>query len=131
MRLPSPKMMPSFATLRDYGNTSCSTTWYVLGYMETADNIKRGQTIMQIGMGGGMKAGVNIWRALKDNKVVHPAWRHVANKPLTEADLPRPISDPNCRIAPMAGGDVAAAVKAAFGADFGSIRRQGSEVEGH
>eukprot|EP00878_Enallax_costatus_P023368 GHUV01024854.1.p2 GENE.GHUV01024854.1~~GHUV01024854.1.p2 ORF type:complete len:106 (+),score=42.30 GHUV01024854.1:689-1006(+) len=42
-------------------------------------------------MGGGMKAGVNIWRALRHNSVVHPAWRHLADKPLTEADLPRAI----------------------------------------
>lgn len=27
MHLPVDKMLPSFATLRDYGNTSCSTTW--------------------------------------------------------------------------------------------------------
>jgi predicted naringenin-chalcone synthase len=27
MRLPAEKLLPSFATLRDYGNTSCSTTW--------------------------------------------------------------------------------------------------------
>jgi predicted naringenin-chalcone synthase len=27
MRLPVDKVLPSFATLRDYGNTSCSTTW--------------------------------------------------------------------------------------------------------
>ena len=65
MRLPTAAMLPSYASLRDYGNTSCSTTWYVLAYMETADNVKRGQTIMQIGMGGGMKAGVNVWRALR------------------------------------------------------------------
>ena len=124
MRLPVDKMLPSFATLRDYGNTSCSTTWcarkremggngdsqralcsfagyagacfrerlqgcalqwgsrprprpypqprartpgeslpstplrhcrYVMAYLETCDDIRRGQTIMQIGMGGGMK----------------------------------------------------------------------------
>jgi len=65
MRLPSEKMLPSFATLRDYGNTSCSTTWYVLAYMESVEGIKCNQTIMQIGMGGGMKAGVNVWRALE------------------------------------------------------------------
>jgi hypothetical protein len=27
MALPAVKMLPSFAALRDYGNTSCSTTW--------------------------------------------------------------------------------------------------------
>jgi 3-ketoacyl-CoA synthase len=57
MRLPVDKMLPSFATLRDYGNTSCSTTWYVMSYMETCVDVRRGQTIMQIGMGGGMKVG--------------------------------------------------------------------------
>lgn len=29
LRLPAAKMVPSFASLRDYGNTSCSTTWCV------------------------------------------------------------------------------------------------------
>jgi hypothetical protein len=181
MRLPSEKMLPSFATLRDFGNTSCSTTWYVLAYMETCVGINRGQTIMQIGMGGGMKvrgaggsgargaagcggggtrgqgsgcgsgrrlqrraaaavvcaapdpplptapnptppplpqAGVNIWRALRDVRAIHPAWRHVAHCPITEADLPRPISDPNAPINWVPAGDIAAAVKASFSADF-------------
>lgn len=40
---------------RRYGNTSCSTTWYVLGYLETCGDVRAGQVIMQIGMGGGMK----------------------------------------------------------------------------
>jgi 3-ketoacyl-CoA synthase len=57
MRLPAAKMLPSFGTLRDYGNTSCSTTWYVMAYMETCEDVRRGQVIMQIGMGGGMKVG--------------------------------------------------------------------------
>lgn len=46
---------------------------------------------LQVGMGGGMKAGVNVWRALHNNKCVHKAWMHLAAKPLTEADLPRAI----------------------------------------
>lgn len=115
MQLPSEKMMPSFATLRDYGNTSCSTTWYVMAYMESVQGMKRNQSIMQIGMGGGMKAGVNVWRALRDVKNTHGAWRHLEGKPVTEADLPRPIDDPTCR---MAGTDAVA-------------HGQAVEVEGH
>lgn len=46
---------------------------------------------MQVGMGGGMKAGINVWLALRNNSTVHKAWRHLAAQPLTEADLPRPI----------------------------------------
>lgn len=64
------------------------------------------------------QAGVNIWRALRDVRDVHPAWRHVAHKPITEADLPRPINDPSSRMHTVPAGDIAAAVKASFGADF-------------
>jgi hypothetical protein len=39
-----------------------------------------------------MKAGINIWRALRDIKDVHPAWACVAEQRYTEADLPRPIT---------------------------------------
>ncbi len=39
-----------------------------------------------------MKAGISIWRALRDIKDVHPAWAHVAERRYTEADLPRPIT---------------------------------------
>lgn len=93
--------------------------------------------LLQIGMGGGMKAGVNVWRAMRDIKNVHPAWRHVANKPVTEADLPRPITDPNCAGGAVAAGDVAAAIKASFGADMAGLRKGGAqqqeveEVGGH
>jgi 3-ketoacyl-CoA synthase len=92
MKLPADKMMPSFANLKDYGNTSSSTTWYSWAYIETVGDVKKNQTIMQAGVGGGMKAGINIWRALKDITDVHPAWAQVANKRYTEADLPRPIT---------------------------------------
>jgi hypothetical protein len=38
-----------------------------------------------------MKGGINIWRALRNNNTMHPAWVHLANSPITEADLPRSI----------------------------------------
>lgn len=38
-----------------------------------------------------MKAGINMWRALRPVKSMHPAWAHLQDKPLTEADLPRAI----------------------------------------
>ncbi|KAF6265202.1 FAE1/Type III polyketide synthase-like protein-domain-containing protein [Scenedesmus sp. NREL 46B-D3] len=106
MALPAGKMLPSFAALRDYGNTSCSTTWYVMAYMESCEKVTKGQRILQVGMGGGMKAGVNVWRALQDNKCVHKAWMHLAAKPLTEADLPRAIEaiGPNTNLAGAAKG---------------------------
>jgi hypothetical protein len=169
LQLPAAAMIPSFAALRDYGNTSCSTTWYVLAYTESCRDVRRGDVLLQVGqgwllarerpaavislyrqdgvdacvshaclshawmvasallrqpggicvegapwsnvaagqvqrqtdhllvavlqcgMGGGMEAGVNIWRALRGNRCVHPTWTHLAGKPLTEEDLPRGI----------------------------------------
>lgn len=96
LHLPSNKMIPSFATLREYGNTSCSTTWYAFGYSEQCEKIRKGQTIMQLGVGGGVKAGCNIWKALRDIKgdlAAHSSWAHFAANPMTEADLPRGIND--------------------------------------
>jgi hypothetical protein len=49
MNLPVDAVLPSFAALRDYGNTSCSTTWYSMAYMETCGKIIKGQTVMQVG----------------------------------------------------------------------------------
>jgi hypothetical protein len=51
--------------------------------MESVGFIKRNQTVMQIGMGGGMKAGVNMWRALRDVQDNHLAWSHLQGVPIT------------------------------------------------
>lgn len=138
-----------------------------MAYMETCQQVKQGQTIMQIGMGGGMKvcgggggcgrrfasrtrhacscnlqactmvyakcqqhpglkqtnmlahkqAGVNIWRANRDITTTHPAWRHVAGRPVTEADLPRPISDDVIAAAALKQQAAAAEAAAAAAAD--------------
>jgi 3-ketoacyl-CoA synthase len=93
MNLPQEHMLPSFATLRDYGNTSCSTTWYVMAYLESITGVSSGQKIMQVGLGGGMKAGVNIWVANRNIKDTHGAWAHLNGQPVRPEDLPRPIDD--------------------------------------
>ena len=48
MNLPMEMMLPSFASLRDYGNTSSSTTWYSMAYLERFGLVKQGQRIMQV-----------------------------------------------------------------------------------
>lgn len=93
MNLPVEAVLPSFATLRDMGNTSSSTTWYTIAYLETQEMVKKGHIIMQVGAGGGMKGGVNIWRALRDTDSVHPAWTHCAGRPYRDEDLPRRVNE--------------------------------------
>ncbi|KAL6765115.1 FAE1/Type III polyketide synthase-like protein-domain-containing protein, partial [Haematococcus lacustris] len=65
---------PSRAVLRDYGNVSSSTTWYTLSYVETVRGVNKGDKVMQVGVGSGIKCGVNVWKALRDVKEVHEVW---------------------------------------------------------
>jgi 3-ketoacyl-CoA synthase len=48
MNLPVEAVLPSYASLRDMGNTSSSTTWYTMAYLETQDMVKKGHRIMQV-----------------------------------------------------------------------------------
>lgn len=48
MGLPAHTMVPCFAALRDYGNTSGSTTWYVMAYLETCADVRRGHKVLQV-----------------------------------------------------------------------------------
>lgn len=46
---------------------------------------------VQVSVGTGVKAGVNVWRALRDVKETHPAWEHLQGVPITEQDLVLPL----------------------------------------
>jgi len=85
------KTLPSAAALREYGNTSPSSTYYVLAYLESLVGVKKGQKLMQVSVGTGVKAGVNVWKALRDIQEEHSAWEHRRGVPVTEADLPLPL----------------------------------------
>lgn len=74
-------LTPSRAVLHDYGNVSSSTTWYTLGYVESVLGAKKGDRLLQIGVGSGIKCGVNVWRAVRDIHDVQDAWAHRATDP--------------------------------------------------
>jgi hypothetical protein len=48
LRLPAEAMMPSFASLRDFGNTSSASTWYTWSYIEATMGVKKNETILQV-----------------------------------------------------------------------------------
>lgn len=50
LRLPAEKMLPSFASLRDFGNTSSASTWYTWSYIESTMGVKKGETVLQVRM---------------------------------------------------------------------------------
>ena len=44
------------------------------------------QTVLQLGVGGGVKAGCNVWRALRDikgSRAQHTTWLHLGGRPMT------------------------------------------------
>lgn len=55
--LPSSQLLPSFASLREYGNTSASTTWYAWGYIESCVGVRKGQVSIGAAAGGCGKSG--------------------------------------------------------------------------
>jgi len=54
----------SRAVLRRYGNTSSSSIWYELAFLEKKGAIRRGHAIWQIAFGSGFKCNSAVWRAL-------------------------------------------------------------------
>lgn len=54
---------PSRATLYRYGNTSSSSIWYELNFIELSHKVKRGEKVWQIALGSGFKCNSAVWVA--------------------------------------------------------------------
>ena len=65
LNLPDQLVNPSRETLRNYGNTSSSSIWYELAYIEAnkegQNPLKRGDRILQIAFGSGFKCNSAVW----------------------------------------------------------------------
>ena len=72
LKLSKEDVLPSRATLYRYGNTSSSSVWYELNYIEQKGDMKRGDKTWQIAFGSGLKCNTAVWRALRTIRAAAP-----------------------------------------------------------
>ncbi|KAH6797993.1 3-ketoacyl-CoA synthase 10 [Perilla frutescens var. hirtella] len=61
-------MEASRKTLERFGNTSSSSIWYELAYLEAKSKIKKGDRVWQLALGSGLKCNSVVWKAVRTVK---------------------------------------------------------------
>lgn len=68
-------------TLHRFGNTSSSSIWYELAYIEGKGRIRKGHRVWQIAFGSGFKCNSAVWKALRNVKpAAHSPWADCIDK---------------------------------------------------
>jgi 3-ketoacyl-CoA synthase len=68
------QVLPSRAALYRFGNTSSTSIWYVLAFIESYQGVRKGDRVWQLGFGSGFKCNSAVWVANRKVQECHRAW---------------------------------------------------------
>lgn len=76
LRLSKEDVEGSIMTLHRFGNTSSSSVWYELSYIESKGRMRKGDSVWQIGLGSGFKCNSAVWKCVYDiEPKIDSVWR--------------------------------------------------------
>jgi 3-ketoacyl-CoA synthase len=71
---------PSRMTLHRFGNTSSTSLWYQLAYIDAKGRIKKGERVWMIGFGSGYKCISVVWKCIQATQRSDMAWADCINR---------------------------------------------------
>ncbi|XBH59928.1 hypothetical protein VPH35_114594 [Triticum aestivum] len=83
---------PSRMALHRFGNTSSSSVWYEMAYLEPKGQVRKGDRVWMVGLGAGVKCNSAVWDCIRPAARLDKAWagcihRYPINVPHADVNM--------------------------------------------